>query len=52
MSKSVAERVLTAPSHSFLRVSWVRVWLASYLLTLRKRKKSGWCKIRELPLCS
>jgi hypothetical protein len=48
MSKSAAERVVTAPSYSFLRVSWVRVWLASYLLTLGKRKKSGWCKIREL----
>jgi hypothetical protein len=29
MAKSAAKRVLTVPSHSFLKLSWVRVYLAA-----------------------
>jgi hypothetical protein len=59
-ARSTAERVLTAPSRSFLRVSWARVRPASTLLTLGKRIKVGQGQIRwiqcvlddlELPGC-
>ncbi len=42
--KSAAKRVLTAPSHSFLRVSWVRVLPVSSLFTQGNRKKSAGAK--------
>jgi hypothetical protein len=47
VAKSTAERVLTAPSHAFLRVSWVRDLLANYLFTLGNRKKSAGTKSGE-----
>ncbi len=47
VAKSAAERVLTAPSHAFLRVSGVRVLPASSLFTLGNRKKSAGAKSGE-----
>ncbi len=41
VEKSAAFRVLAAPSHSFLKVSLVRMRLASSLFTFGKRKKSA-----------
>jgi hypothetical protein len=47
MAKSAAFRVLTVPSHSFLKVFWVRVRLASSLFTLGKRKKLAGARSSE-----
>ncbi len=41
VTKSAAFSVLAAPSHSFLKVSLVRVRPASSLSTFGKRKKSA-----------
>jgi hypothetical protein len=38
-AKMAAKIVLTAPSHSLLKVSWMRVRSASSLFTLGNRKK-------------
>jgi hypothetical protein len=42
--KSTTKRVLTTPSHSFLRAYWVRVLPASSLFTLGNIKKSAGAK--------
>jgi hypothetical protein len=39
MAKLATKRFLKAPSHFFLKVSWVRVRPVSYLFTLDNRKK-------------
>ncbi len=52
MAKSAALRFFAAPSHSFLKVSLVRMRPASSLFTFGKRKKSAWARSHEKGRCS